>query len=531
MTQKKARKTRTMRLPSLFLAAIIFASIPGISSYAGAARSNDAGNASAAQSNRSLPANPTHHCTMAGLEKDTATWSYICFGSYPQSEVTNAATMAAIDKAIAAGNGIKGAAGTDVLVKGTKYRRISTNDFVSDAADDAFRYFKWQPIKWKVLNNNEDVSLFVMAERAIDCAKYWDNDLPSVSTITWENSTIRSWLNDSFYQTAFSKEEQNAILKWNVINEDYPDCDAEGGNDTTDNVYLLSLREMTNALYGFCGNDSSSRSRQVQPSAYAYARGLSRINDPSFYENYDTCSGCCTWWLRTSGFRAGGYPGAVSVDEQGRLWETDNYSYETLGVAPVLHINPSSAHWSPTTAENANKKEVLNIQIDAPSGELAVGKPIKLKLKFTPKNAANKKVRWRTSNPKYATIDKNNRLKLKKAGAGKSVIITAIAADGSGSYGDYLICIMKHAVKRIKLSAPSTTVKAGDSVKIKATVKATGKKANKNLKWTSSNKKYATVTDSGMVNTKKAGKNKSVTITARATDGTNKKAKIKLTIE
>ena len=113
----------------------------------------------------------------------------------------------------------------------------------------------------------------------------------------------------------------------------------------------------------------------------------------------------------------------------------------------------------------------------------------------------------------------------------KSVIITAIAADGSGSYGDYLICIMKHAVKRIKLSAPSTTVKAGDSVKIKATVKATGKKANKNLKWTSSNKKYATVTDSGMVNTKKAGKNKSVTITARATDGTNKKAKIKLTIE
>ena len=146
-------------------------------------------------------------------------------------------------------------------------------------------------------------------------------------------------------------------------------------------------------------------------------------------------------------------------------------------------------------------------------------------------NTTNKKVTWIISNPKYAAIDNKNRLTLKKAGAGKDVTIIAVAADGNGTYGKCTISIMKHAVKSIKLSASSKSVKAGSSIQVKATVKATGKKANKTLKWTSSNKKYATVTSSGKVKTTKAGKNKSVTITATSMDGTNKKAKIKLKIE
>ncbi len=90
---------------------------------------------------------------------------------------------------------------------------------------------------------------------------------------------------------------------------------------------------------------------------------------------------------------------------------------------------------------------------------------------------------------------------------------------------------MKRAVKSIKLSAPAKKNKAGKAVKLKAKIKTTGKgSVNKTLTWSSSNTKYATVNQKGIVKTTKAGKGKTVTITAVSTDGSNKKAKMKLKI-
>ena len=89
---------------------------------------------------------------------------------------------------------------------------------------------------------------------------------------------------------------------------------------------------------------------------------------------------------------------------------------------------------------------------------------------------------------------------------------------------------MKNSVKSVKLKS-AKTVKAGKKLKVKATVKTTGKKVNKKLKWTSSNTKYATVSASGVVKTKKAGKGKTVKITAVSTDGSNKKGTVKIKIK
>ena len=75
------------------------------------------------------------------------------------------------------------------------------------------------------------------------------------------------------------------------------------------------------------------------------------------------------------------------------------------------------------------------------------------------------------------------------------------------------------------------SVQAGKTLKLKATVTTTGKSANKTLKWTSSNTKYATVSKCGKVKAKQAGKGKKVTITAMATDGSGKKAKVKIKIK
>lgn len=178
-----------------------------------------------------------------------------------------------------------------------------------------------------------------------------------------------------------------------------------------------------------------------------------------------------------------------------------------------------------------NDIKVASLSITAPSKKLATGKIVKLNVEVTPFNATNGAVVWKTSNDKYALIDNNGKLTLKKAGAGKTVTITAKTTDGSGKKATIKIKIMKHAVKSIKIKAPSKTLKAGKSMKLETIIKTTGKKANKTLKWSSSNTKYATVSKSGKVKAKKAGKGKTVTITAKATDGSNKKAKVKIKIK
>lgn len=158
----------------------------------------------------------------------------------------------------------------------------------------------------------------------------------------------------------------------------------------------------------------------------------------------------------------------------------------------------------------------------APSKKIAAGKKIRLTADVTPANASKKEVVWTSSNSKYATVDANGKVTMKKAGAGKSVVITATAKDGSKVSGSIKISIKKHAVKSIKLKA-SKTVKAGKKIKVKATVKTTGKSVNKKLKWTVSNSAYAKVTSNGTVKALKAGKGKKVKVTAAATDGSGKK--------
>lgn len=175
--------------------------------------------------------------------------------------------------------------------------------------------------------------------------------------------------------------------------------------------------------------------------------------------------------------------------------------------------------------------EIEDIILVGMSKKVAAGRMLYLTSCVYPMDATNKNIIWTSSNKKYATVSNSGVVTTNKAGAGKTVTITATAKDGSGAKATYKIKIMKHKVKSVKLKASKKTVKAGKTVKIKSTVKTTGKKVNKTLKWTSSNTEYATVTSKGVVKTKKAGKGKTVTITAMSTDGTNKKAKIKIKIK
>ena len=178
-----------------------------------------------------------------------------------------------------------------------------------------------------------------------------------------------------------------------------------------------------------------------------------------------------------------------------------------------------------------NTVKVQSVKLSGETKKLAAGKKIQLSAIVTPDTATDKTLSWESSNTKYATVDSNGKVTAKAKGAGKTVTITATAKDGSGVKASYRITIMKDAVKSVKLNNPPKTVKAGKNVKLKAVVKTTGKKANKTLQWESSNKKYATVTNKGVVKTKKAGKGKKVKITVMSTDGSNKKASVTLKLK
>lgn len=178
-----------------------------------------------------------------------------------------------------------------------------------------------------------------------------------------------------------------------------------------------------------------------------------------------------------------------------------------------------------------NISPMTDIQISGLSNKIAVGKYIQLTVNISPINAANQKLIWSSSNPKLASVDQNGVVTINKKAGGKSVIITATAADGSGTKSTFRIKAMKGVVKKVNIAgAKKRSVKAGKKLKLKARVNAT-KGANKKLQWTSSNTQYATVSASGKVKTKKAGKGKKVKITAMSTDGSSKKETVTIKIK
>lgn len=199
-------------------------------------------------------------------------------------------------------------------------------------------------------------------------------------------------------------------------------------------------------------------------------------------------------------------------------------TFVVSSLSPFAFVKVSEPEVVPPTIQ-----KVESIHITGLSHSIAAGKKVKLTATVLPKTAANKKVVWTSSNKKVATVSQSGVVTVLKKTGGKSVIITAAAADGSGKKATFKINSKKGVVTKVTISGKKT-LSVGKSMKLKASVKAT-KGAYKAVKWTSSNPKYATVSSKGVVKALKAGKGKTVKITAMAMDGSGKKATIKIKLK
>lgn len=195
---------------------------------------------------------------------------------------------------------------------------------------------------------------------------------------------------------------------------------------------------------------------------------------------------------------------------------------------PTVSDAPTSGNPVNDSVNNNSQPPISKIEITGISKKIAAGKKIKLSAVVSPSNASGSII-WNSSNSKVATVNNSGVVAMKKGSAGKSVTITAIAADNSSIKASYKITSMKGAVKSISIFGKKT-VKAGKSVKLKAKVKS-GKGANKKVVWSSSNPNVAAVSSSGKVVAKPNTKGKKVKITALASDGSGKKKSITLKIK
>ena len=239
------------------------------------------------------------------------------------------------------------ATGSDkVIMRGTKHLQGGQADNIYfgtyQQSSDGSGGYNTDPIKWRVLSNS-DGKLFLLSDQNLDVKPYNS----SYTSITWEKSTIRSWLNgyeasknnsgtdyssNNFIDAAFSSGEQGAIAETYVYNATQsdgssnpnPSYNTSGGENTTDKVFLLSIEEANNSGYFPNGDSSRISTNTAYVASYRYMSG---VGEADF------------WWLRSPGF----YDFAAYVRDGGGVDHNGDVVDSTFSaVRPAFNLNLNS---------------------------------------------------------------------------------------------------------------------------------------------------------------------------------------------
>jgi len=219
-------------------------------------------------------------------------------------------------------------------------------------------WFKYEPIKWRILSEANGEAL-ILCEMIIDSREYCNFDEETQQRVEYSHnggngyannyalSDIRAWLNDTFYNTAFSAL-QKEYIKLTTVKNDLRSANPNSDptfetsdkymsflcEDTEDHIFLLSFQEATNDAYGFNPDmdNVADPAREKIPTDYAKCQDVMVSKDTGYVGN-----GTC-WWLRTPAeYDAGGV--ARMVIWNGAAGGGGGVSLAHVGVVPALVIN------------------------------------------------------------------------------------------------------------------------------------------------------------------------------------------------
>lgn len=126
-------------------------------------------------------------------------------------------------------------------LEGNKIKQLEAGDIIvyGSYEQDGDKNNGPEPIEWEVLDVDDNRALLV-SRYVLDCQPY--NDY--FGSITWKYCSLRKWLNSKFLKTAFTAEERVRIPTVVLSNPDNPVFGTDGGGNTRDRVFLLSVDEI-----------------------------------------------------------------------------------------------------------------------------------------------------------------------------------------------------------------------------------------------------------------------------------------------
>ncbi len=306
--------------------------------------------------------------------------SYILFGNYPQSEVTDGALKESLTDVVGAlplksgavgwrsyeyYTGMEGSGASsnsadfmwykDIESDGMRYRAVyftgyrpywtsysstptNTHQVDNGYYTEMLYFFRYEPIKWRILTEESGQAL-LLCEMLIDSQEFYhatDNRSVSGETVyanNYEHSDIRTFLNKMFYETAFNEYQKGLIQLTTVDNSAATTSNSSNAyacRNTQDRVFLPSYRDMVNTSYGFTSEPIGDPLREKKTTDYAQCQGA--------YTRQSTEGlGNGSWWLRSPNFNSGELSQYVYYNGYAAEDRTVNFTY--LGVCPMLRIN------------------------------------------------------------------------------------------------------------------------------------------------------------------------------------------------
>ncbi|MBR1900016.1 MAG: hypothetical protein IJ820_03010 [Lachnospiraceae bacterium] len=180
-----------------------------------------------------------------------------------------------------------------------------------------------EAVPWTVLEVREDRAL-LLARDILSPGTYHDQ----YEAVTWEECTLRHWLNDTFLRDSFTEDEKEMILTASNENPDNPGMESHGCGVTKDKVFLLRMEEYSAYMRT---EEDRFVTGSAGPTRYALLRHLE--TDGETGEN----PGKACWWLRTAG---SDQYAAVFVDRGGTIHAAGaQVSHPTYcGIRPAVWV-------------------------------------------------------------------------------------------------------------------------------------------------------------------------------------------------